>query len=227
MRDTAYFNSIRYAKAQSLEYSGRVRVEKILDLIGSKRTVLDVGCGDGSIAKLIKANGNNVYGLENSSGAVQLAFEKGISVKEFNVEEEKWPGFGFKFDVVFAGEIIEHLFNTDKFLQNIYSVLKDDGCLVLTTPNIATLGRRIMLLLGINPLIETTARENDAGHIRYFTKASLVKLLIENGFMVTRFQSDVINFSNTGRYYTKLIPKIFPTLGRTLIFKAIKSSKMK
>ena len=75
----------------------------------------------------------------------------------------------------------------------------------------------------MNPLIETTARQRDAGHIRYFTKRTLLKLLEENGFTVTNFLSDVINFTNNGKYYTKLIPKIFPTLGMTLIVRAIKS----
>lgn len=221
-RDTSIFNSIRYSQTQPLEGSELVRLKKVLNLIGTGKTVLDVGCWDGSISLLIKAEGNNVYGLENSHNAVQSAIAKDIPVKQFNLEEDKWPDFGFEFDVVFAGEILEHIFDTDKFLQNIQKMLKDNGFLVLTTPNIASLGRRIMLLFGINPLIETTAREYDAGHIRYFTKKGLFKLLEENGFEVKNFESDVINFTNSGRYYTRLIPQIFPTLGRTLIVKAAK-----
>ena len=151
MRDTSIFNSIRYSHPQPLEGSEIVRIKKVLDLIGTGKTVLDVGCWDCSISLLIKANGNEVYGLDNSDNAIQLATEKGILVKKCNLEEEKWPDFGFKFDVVFAGEIIEHIFDTDKFLRNIYHILKDDGCLVLTTPNIASLGRRIMLFFRDEP----------------------------------------------------------------------------
>jgi len=224
VRETSVFNSIKYSGAQALRDSGLIRIRKVLDLIGEGRTVLDVGCWDGSIGELIKRNNNDVYGLENSLNAIRLAEDKGIKVKEFNLEEEVWPDFGIKFDVVFAGEIIEHIFDTDKFLQNIRAVLKDDGYAVLTTPNIAALGRRLMLLLGLNPLIETTAREHDGGHIRYFTRDTLIRLLDDNGFATVKFQSDVINFTNSGQFYTRLIPMILPTLGRSLIVKAVKKS---
>jgi len=106
-------------------------------------------------------------------------------------------------------------------------MLKDEGSLILTTPNIASFGRRLMLLLGINPLIETTAREYDGGHIRYFTKRTLITLLKENHFAVEDILSDVINFTHNGKYYSKFIPKLIPTLGRTLIVKAKKVNHAK
>jgi SAM-dependent methyltransferase len=126
------------------------------------------------------------------------------------------------FDSVVAGEIIEHIFDTDLFLNNIYKVLKKNGTLILSTPNIASLARRIMLLLGINPLIEVTARRYDAGHIRYFTFKSLKNLLYENDFSIMHFTSDSINFDNKAFFKSKILAEIFPTFGKTLIIKAAK-----
>ena len=214
-----------YLERDPLSSSDLVRVNKVLDLIGRNKTVLDVGCWDGGISQLIAANNNVVCGLENSKNAVQLAKAKGRLVKEFNVEEDNWPSFDIKFDVVFAGEIIEHVFDTDKFLQNIHKVLKDDGALVLTTPNIAALGRRLMLAVGISPLIETTARQQDGGHIRYFTKKTLLNLITDNGFLPIECQSDVVNFSQSGNCYSTAIAGVFPTFGRTLIVKALKTAE--
>ena len=221
-RDTSQFNSIKYGETQPIFGSEVVRIKKILNMIGSQNSVLDIGCWDGSIGKLIMKHDNKVYGLENSTTAVVNAREKGIIVNSVNLELDAWPTYPFSFDVVFAGEIIEHVFDTDKFLQNIRGVLKDKGHLVLTTPNIAALGRRLMLLFGLNPLIETTARKYDGGHIRYFTKKTLFALLQENGFSVKEYCSDVVNFSNSGNIYSSVIPRICPTLGRSLIVKCEK-----
>ena len=221
LRNTSDFNSIRYSNEQPIEFSEQVRVHTAINLIGTGKRVLDIGCWDGSISLLIKNQGNEVYAFENSREGIKKAQQKGIIVKEFNLEEREWPDFGFKFDAVFAGEIIEHVFDTDLFLQNIKGILKPKGILVLTTPNVAALGRRLMLLLGINPYLETTARPHEAGHIRYFTKADLSSLLKENGFHIDTFCSDIVNFTASGKYYSKLIPQIFPALGRSLIVKAI------
>jgi 2-polyprenyl-3-methyl-5-hydroxy-6-metoxy-1,4-benzoquinol methylase len=125
IRDTSEFNSIRYSENQPLIGSELKRVEKVLRLIGNGKTVLDLGCWDGSISKLIMERGNTVNGLESSEGAVDKAKAKGIIVKQFNLESEVWPNFEKKFDVVYAGEIIEHVFDTDQFLQNIRNLLKE------------------------------------------------------------------------------------------------------
>ena len=224
-RDIENFNSIKYSNEQPHHGSGLIRVQKSIQLIGKNKTVLDIGCWDGSIAEMIKLAGNNqVDGVEVSKSAIQKAKAKNINVHEFNLESI-WPALNKKYDVVFAGEIIEHVFDTDQFLQNIRQVLVSDGKIVITTPNIAAFGRRLMLLFGINPIIETTAREHDAGHIRYFTKTTLLQLLQDNGFEVLNFKSDVINFTSSGNVYSSFIPRIFPTLGRSLIVSAKKIGK--
>jgi hypothetical protein len=87
---------------------------------------------------------------------------------------------------------------------------------------LASLGRRIFLLLGINPLVELTARKHDAGHSRYFTFASLRRLLKENGFIITKFRSDYVNFDKTGKFRSSIMADLFPTLGSSLIIECKK-----
>lgn len=220
-QETADFNSLKYSTPQPHKDSGLVRINLALRLLGQGKRVLDLGCWDGSIAKQIQAQDNQVFGMENSRPAAELARQKGITVFEGDIQAG-WPDFGVKFDAVYAGEIIEHVFDTDGFLQKIRSVLADGGSVVLTTPNIAALGRRLMLLLGINPLTEFTAREHDAGHIRYFTRADLKKLLEENGFQVRAMLSDVVNFNGLGTMYSTALPKLCPGLGRSIVVLAQK-----
>lgn len=53
-----------------------------------------------------------------------------------------------KFDVVLAQEVIEHLENPWKFFRDLHSALKDNGCLIITTPNVASWHSKIKFLFG-------------------------------------------------------------------------------
>lgn len=194
------FNSIVYSKDFIINDIERIRISKLIKLIGINKKVLDLGCRDGQISQLIAKNNNVVYGIEIANEMVKKCNKKGIKVFDIDLNSNWQESIEKKFDIVLAGEIIEHIFDTDKFLQNIYKILKSDGFLVLSTPNIASFGRRILLLLGKNPLIETTSRKYDAGHIRYFTLKALKLLLKENNFKVINFESDCINFDRWGQY---------------------------
>lgn len=217
------FNAQRFTKPLSCS-SSDFRLKEVLNLIGTAKKVLDIGCYDGTVTKLIKDKGNDVTGLEVSDEAIVLAKEKGLQIIKADLSE-RFPVSDNDFDVVFAGEVIEHIFDTDGFLQvqEISRVLKNDGHLVLTTPNSATFGRRLLLLLGKNPLIENSIRDkSSSGHIRYFTKGSLSELLSSNGFKIDKFVSSVVNFNLSGTLRSSLLAKLFPTLGSTLILKASK-----
>jgi methionine biosynthesis protein MetW len=197
-----------------------LRVKKILNLIGIHKKVLDLGCGDGFIMKRIKAIGNNVEGVEISNNAIKNARKNGFTVYDCSLNDDWSKNIKKKYDVIFAGELIEHIFDTDKLLRNVRKVLKKGGYLIITTPNIAALGRRLLLLLGKNPLVETTTRNYDAGHIRYFTFGTLAKLLTENSFEVEDITSIHINFSGNGKLYSTMLTKLFPKLGTTIVVKA-------
>lgn len=217
---TKKFNEQRYQALdlRRMTVADELRIQKVLGLIGSGKTVLDVGCFDGTISEKILKNGNDVYGLDISEPAIEAALKKEIKAQVANVEE-RWPFADNFFDGVFAGEIIEHLFDTDGFLGEVKRVLKPDGFLVLTTPNLASLGRRLLLLTGKNPLIESACLNAVAGHLRYFVKDSLFELLHRHSFVVVKFESTVVNFNITGNFCSRFLAKVFPSLGSSLIVK--------
>lgn len=198
------------------------RIEMIIKLVATEKRVLDIGCYDGTIGKLIAQNQNEVYGIDLSDQAVNLAKKKGIRAYQADIEENDLPFPKEFFDVIVAAEIIEHVFDTDGFLEKIREFLKPNGHLILTTPNLATLGRRLLLLFGKNPLIEVSCRKGAGGHIRYFVKKSLFDLIKSHGFKIEVFSSDVINFNNSGNLFITWPAKLFPTLGKSLIVKAVK-----
>ena len=217
------FNSLRYAHAFSITDSDQFRLEKVLSFIGNNKKVLDIGCGDGFVMEKIKKQRNAVSGIEISIPSIRSARKRGFVVYDISLNDIHWSKkIKQKFDVVWVGEVIEHIFDTDSFLENVRRVLKKDGKMVLSTPNLASFGRRILHLFGINPLLETTARKQDAGHIRYFTFRNLTQLLKEHRFDVEQITSSVVNFDNSGKHFSKTLADIFPHLGNTIIVKARK-----
>ena len=198
-----------------------LRVQLALPLIGKAGRVLDVGCLDGTIAELLVKMGNTVSGIDASEPAVKRAMARGIDARLGNVEET-FPFESNFFDAVFAGEIIEHVFDVDAMLKEIKRVLKPGGAFVVTTPNLAAFGRRLLLLAGGNPHIEISFMGDAAGHIRYFIKHTLIELLKTHGFTVDVFKSDVVNFNASGALNSTRLAHWFPTFGRSLIVRAFR-----
>lgn len=200
------------------------RIKVMIDMINKldlrNRNILDIGCFDGTFLSLVKNRDNKFFGLDASNYAVKQSTKKGIKVKQFffdNVTKMPYPSNSF--DLIITGEIIEHIYDTDFFLEEIRRLLKKKGYLLLSTPNIASLGRRLMLLLGISPIIEVSPNEIDSpGHIRYFTFETLKGLLGKHGFKILVKRSDVLNLTSNGAVRSLIISKLFPTIGQSIIY---------
>jgi len=220
MIDEKKFNQIRYSKEYVPKITDNARIDIYKKLVQSNKRILDVGCGDGYIGSILKSQNNYIVGLDGSTKAIKVASTKLDKAIEANLNTEWSLKVNEKFDVVFCGEIIEHIFDTDTFLENVKKVLNKNGILVLSTPNIASLGRRLMLLAGVSPNVETTCREKDSGHIRYFTLKTLCKLLEDRGFEIKSVSSDIVNFSKSGRFASVTLGRILPSFGSDLIVSA-------
>lgn len=93
-------------------------------------------------------------------------------------------------DIAVASEVIEHLSHPGHLLQQMHDVLADDGIAVLTTPNLAALTYRLMLLRGRspNPDLRGLYYEEDQSrwrpHLRVYTVGEMHELLHAYGFAV-------------------------------------------
>lgn len=208
------------------------RITRILKLLAEEiktqdrpYNLLDIGCGSGEISKQIANLGFRVYGIDISRRAIKTAKNRGIIAIVGDITNI----FPFKdgfFDYVFAGEVIEHLFDVRHFLLETNRVLKPDGKLLLTTPNLANLSDRIRLLIGENPRQVTPVHKFLHLHIRPFTFKSLRRTFDLYHFKIIRFTSTLVIFKRQEDDIvlksSKLLAELFPSLGETLIVKAIK-----
>lgn len=112
--------------------------KNILDLLDQKKDVffLDLGCDDGALTKKLasKIDTKNIYGVEIVDERIKEAQKNGIIVEKFDLNEK----FNFPdnfFDVIHANQIIEHLYNSDNFISEIYRILKPGGYAIISTEN--------------------------------------------------------------------------------------------
>lgn len=198
------------------------RISTVLKWVGKNRKILDVGCYNGLFSEEFKKIGNVVYGVDASTDAVEEAKNRGIKASVADLED-RLPFEDEFFDVIHAGEVIEHLYDTDTFISECARVLKKGGLLLISTPNTVSLPRRILYLMGKGKFFEASntfsTEEFSVGHIRFFTKDLLRDFVQSFGFELLEFTSDYVNLPF---FRSELLAKIKPTFGRSLIMKFIK-----
>ena len=181
---------VHYPLKQS-KYSSHYYLRR---LVGSNQDVLDLGCGEGFIASLIAERGNRLVGVDVLPQPKNLsAFEHYMSAdlsmpEPLNGVVEQLNGK--KFDRVLLMDILEHLPRPELLLRDCHRLLKPNGQLLVSVPNIANITVRLFLLFG---RFEYSKRGIlDGTHLRFWTRRSARRLLQENGYEVAKQETTVI-----------------------------------
>ena len=166
-------------------------------------SVLDIGCGEGTIGKVLKENFKNeisIIGCDISNTALKIASNYYSKVFKIDIETEKFPEefYTHKFDCIVLLELLEHLFRPENALRQCHKILKEDGFLIASFPNIAWYKYRIEILKGHFP---TDYLFGSGDHIQQFTLHSFLRLLRENGFSAVELDGNFI--------FPKIILKLF------------------
>jgi ubiquinone/menaquinone biosynthesis C-methylase UbiE len=212
----------------------------ILDLItkriasGRKYRILDVGCGDGSfIARFNEYC--ETFGVDISQVAVKMAKEVGIDAYAVDVSSQKLPFQDGYFDIIYMGDVIEHLTNPDYAVREANRVLEQNGFLVLSTPNLACWLNRLLLLYGRQPLFseistaKTFGRGSRSyhflpvGHLRLFTYKGLKEFLTYYRFKVIKVEG--ANYEDLPKMLANIDKAMsrIPALSSNIILVATKS----
>lgn len=115
-------------------------------------TLLDLGCGDGEFTAMVKqrTQTTRVMAIDMFPDNLAGVAKKGIEGTKSDLNEP-FPVADASVDIVVANHVIEHLSNTDLFVEEIGRVLKPGGYAVLATPNLAAWYNIAMLILGQQP----------------------------------------------------------------------------
>jgi SAM-dependent methyltransferase len=174
--------SERYAEHNRVErgagfvFAGPERVELFRHYVGGPgRRVLDLGCRDGALTQAY-AGGNEIVGVDADREALAEAEKLGIETRWADLDDAL-PFEDGSFDVVVAGELLEHLRDPRRVVSEVLRVLRPGGTFVASVPNAYRLKNRLRFLLGRKP-------EDDPTHLQMFSPHDLRALL--SGFADVR-----------------------------------------
>lgn len=113
---------------------------------GSK--VLDIGCYTARLLDFLPKDKQIEYwGIDFDEKALEIAKQKGANVKYIKFDTEPIL-LEQKFDILVAGEVLEHLINPAKILEQMQQLIKPEGIVLISLPNECTIYHRIMCLFG-------------------------------------------------------------------------------
>ncbi len=159
-------------------YYKHLRSEIFNSVPENSLNILDVGCGAGVLGKALKTKNNNRYivGIELNQEAVYFAKQNLDEVYQFDVEKVNLTFESGFFDCIIFADILEHLVDPWQTLRNYLKLLKYEGTIIISIPNI----RNLKI---IHQLIELKSwRYEDEGildrtHLRFFTKNDFLTIL--------------------------------------------------
>lgn len=184
-------------------------------------SICDVGCNIGVLSYWLKRRFPtcDIYACDD---APQLLAEHSPHF-DYRVADLA-RGFPFEdesMDAVLAMEVIEHMIDTDFFLDECLRILKPGGYVVLTTPNICMLRNRIRVPLGVHP--RATEYRNVIHHVRFYNEPLMRQHLAERGFVnvqvscVNMLPQQWIARSRLARRISDWLSDRFPNLGSNLL----------
>lgn len=184
----------------SVEARNRKVILKLLEP-NQSAVYLDCGCGDGAFTSEMgkRIGTDKLFGIDIMEELAQLCKAKGISVYLSNLNKA-FPMESQTFDVVTANQILEHVNDSDGFIQEIHRVLKPGGYAIISTPNLASLPNLFSLILGWqpldawasdigafgNPINKGLRKSRYPGHKRVFTYSALKDVLKYHGFAIEK-----------------------------------------
>ena len=183
-----------YSKASSRYEGGGViegdkydRTRILLEWIGRKKRVLEIGCSTGYISRLLVQRECDVIGVEIDAAAAEQAraYCREVHVLDLNAPESIGNLGSGAFDVVLLGDVLEHLVRPDATLLKLRPVLSPQGTLVISLPNVVHWVTRQEILFG--QFNYESWGTLDHTHLRFFTTRSARALIEAAGYRITRF----------------------------------------
>ena len=191
-------------------YYDNVRLEMLEFLPKDAKRVLDVGCGNGAFAEIIKERNNaEVWGIEYMEPHgkdAQKKLDKVFIGKCEDFIEDLPDGY---FDVVYFNDVLEHLVDPYWVIEIIKRKLSKNGKIISSLPNVRFYKTFMRVLINKDWKYEDYGIM-DRTHLRFFTKKSIRRMYEELGFEVISHKG--INKSKSIKPYLFYVFTLFTQL---------------
>jgi O-antigen biosynthesis protein len=185
-------------------------IKKMLHLIGGGKRVIDFGCATGYLARLLRARGCEVTGIEINERAAKIAesFCEQVIVADLDYVTltELLPDQ--KFDVAVFGDVLEHLRNPWEILEEVRQILTSDGYVVASVPNVGHGAVRLALLNGHFQYEPLGLLDNT--HLRFFTRETVIDLFEQSGYTIDKIDPTLMPVFS-GLWVPKVDRDVFPS----------------
>jgi methionine biosynthesis protein MetW len=159
---------------------------KVFNYIKNGSSVLDVGCSSGNFGKvLIERKNCIVDGVETDKSDYTTAKKRLRNVYNLNIETDSLSDMKEKYDYIYFGDVIEHLYYPVETLNRVKSLLALGGQLIFSIPNMAHISVRLMLLQGDFNYGDTGLL--DKTHIHFYTVKEVERILNEADYDLVEF----------------------------------------
>lgn len=172
--------------------------------------VLDIGCGAGYLAERLRQQGHHVTGIDQRlSAGVTSRTDRFL---HWDLGHELPGEIGGPYDVIILADVLEHLAEPEMLLRRLQDLAHPRTLVVLTVPNFSHWYVRARVALGIFDYDDRGIL--DRGHLRFFTRRTLRRLLAETGWGVEREEA-------IGLPWELLLPKQISVAGRLRLLEGI------
>jgi 2-polyprenyl-6-hydroxyphenyl methylase/3-demethylubiquinone-9 3-methyltransferase len=171
----------------SLQGIQKKRIEALTEYLKEchkGKKILDIGCQSGWFCDYLYEEGFEPYGVDAKEDLIENGKRKYPHIDFKVVDAEKSIPFPADyFDYIWAGDIIEHVGHTDRFVNEINRILRKDGMLILTTPYHGRLKNILIALIKFEKHYDPEFQ-----HYRFYTVKSLRNVLTKRGFNIEKIK---------------------------------------
>lgn len=163
---------------------------QVMRLVGPpRRRVLDIGCGQGQLAHILKTRGHYVVGVDREPPRFELdEFHAG------NLNEPLAIPYGEEFDVIILADVLEHVADPKTLLTQAKRYLADRGTLLVSLPNAVHWFVRANILFGRFEYANKGIL--DRGHLRFFTQRTGRELFDQVGLRIVSHHTTPVPWEN-------------------------------
>ncbi|HKY67343.1 MAG TPA: bifunctional glycosyltransferase/class I SAM-dependent methyltransferase [Acidimicrobiales bacterium] len=175
------------------------------------KRILDVGCGPAWVADELRRRGHSVVGVDGV--AYDGVRDRVDEFHQADLEDGLPAEIGGEFDLVIAGDIIEHVRWPDRLMDELATRLANDGEMLASVPNFAHWYPRARVSLGLFDYDQRGIL--DRTHLRHFTRRSFRRLVKESSLELVELRYSGLPLGAVG--LSGLGPRIVQGLDRRLV----------